>query len=274
MRNKESIIVFLGVFWLFGIYYFYSKMSHQALEKPVMTTVEILFAKKNIIAGKDIQINDLEWQTVDENQVTSDYIKNKGQLLSSYVNRSLMISLKPGEAIKESYFTVVVTGKKFSKNIAQNKFAITIDVSASSSKFITPDDKIDVFLTYNSVEQNKKTTAIRILSNIHVLAVGDKTDNSSSIGSSNLNSSNSPAPSSVTTPLTLEVNSKQASVLSLAKSLGTLSIAIQSGFTPKLENQILSPDNKVDPNSLESITPPTNQPHTIIEYHGSQLKSS
>ncbi|MBX2806048.1 MAG: Flp pilus assembly protein CpaB [Hyphomicrobiales bacterium] len=102
--------------------------------------------------------------------------------------------------------------------LTENMKAITIRVNdvAGVAGFVQPEDRVDVFLTY-SKDQNKDNPAIGssvvvLLQNIRVLAVDQTTSRA-----------DQPTPANA---VTLEVNTQEAQKLTLASSVGNLSLAL------------------------------------------------
>lgn len=103
--------------------------------------------------------------------------------------------------------------------LTENMKAVTIRVNdvAGVAGFVQPEDRVDVFLTY-SKDKNKDNPAgagssvIVLLQNIRVLAVDQTT-----------NRADQPTPANA---VTLEVNTQEAQKLTLASTVGNLSLAL------------------------------------------------
>jgi pilus assembly protein CpaB len=263
MKTKELILGLIALVWLMVSYVVYNKMTQPARPAQVSTkTVEVLMSQRAIPVGKKLVLADITWKKIKESELASGDVTHKGQSLSSYLQRKLIVAVKANQVIKDYYLPAPITRNSISRHIAQDKYALTIEVTFFSSKFIIPGDFVDLFLIKSS--KNRETSGIsseRILSGIRVLAVGDATDNAPVVNEKALSMTNS---------ITLEVTPRQASIVSLAKSLGTLSISIQSSLAPSDKQQIAHPDNKLDYNALYTNQPTPPAAKKIILYHGSK----
>lgn len=259
-HNKELTLGLIALVWIVVSYFIYNKMSQPAVAQS--KTVDVLMSQRAIPVGKKLVLEDITWKNIKESELTSGDIKNTGQSLSTYVQKKLIVAVKANQVIKEDYLPAVIIQDRISKKIAKNKYALTIEVTFFSSKFILPGDLIDLFLTKSGKNGEKNDiSSERILSGIRVLAVGDATDNTPVVTEKSPSVSNS---------ITLEVSARQASMVSLAKSLGTLSISIQSSLTPSGKEQMIHPDDKADYNSLYPNQSEPKASKKIMLYHGSK----
>ena len=264
MQSKRILVISIAVIWVFFMYYFYSKTSPDSAEQQDDKTISVLMSTQKIMAGTRLKIEYLQWKAIKESEVAVEDIQNKGQPLSTYINRTLMVTVKPNQVIKESYLPAKVVRDSLSNSISKNHYAMTVEMTVFNSKFIQPGDKVDIFLTQKPSKQDKDNavTTERILSGIRVLAVGNRTENAAVEATEKLE---------LATSLTLEVTYRQAVTLTLTESLGTLSVGIKSIFDNN-SAQIQYPDYKMESLLFQHNAPKStnNAPKAIIQYHGSQ----
>ncbi len=103
--------------------------------------------------------------------------------------------------------------------LQENMKAVTIRVNdvAGVAGFVQPEDRVDVFLTYSEAGQNENarsasSSVVVLLQNVRVLAVDQATARA-----------DQPTPANA---VTLEVNTYEAQKLTLAGSIGNLSLAL------------------------------------------------
>lgn len=134
-------------------------------------------------------------------------------------NRTVLREMALGEPVLGHKLIGGENDNTLPGKLTENMKAVTIRVNdvAGVAGFVQPEDRVDVFLTY-SKDENKDnaasagSTVIVLLQNIRVLAVDQTT-----------NRADQPTPANA---VTLEVNTQEAQKLTLASSVGNLSLAL------------------------------------------------
>ena len=198
-------------------------------EAPAQTqqiaTVDVLVAKSDLETGQVVKPEDIGWQLWPSEAAGPTFIKktdkpNAVEELTGAVARS---PFSAGEPIRESRFIKGNGSGYMAAILPSGMRAISTEISPETGAggFILPGDHVDVILSRRDKEQERRGgvevfTSETILSNVRVLAVDqtveDKNGQKVVVGKT----------------ATLEMTSRQAEALSLARQLGTLSLALRS----------------------------------------------
>jgi pilus assembly protein CpaB len=192
----------------------------ETVEKTVGAT-DVLVAANNINLGDSVRADDLKWQQWPSEGVTPGLITREAQpdapsQLSGAVARAPFIA---GEPIKEQKLIKISEGGVMAAILPSGMRAISTPIreETAAGGFILPNDRVDVILSYKlKVGQKEEPASEAILRNVRVLAIGQEIENKDG--------------EKVATgkTATLELTPRQAEVLTLAQSMGELSLSLRS----------------------------------------------
>jgi len=214
--------------------------------EPVATlaTVDVLIAKSDIGLGQTVKPEDMVWQTWPSATASSSFIKRtdrpdaQNQIAGS-IARDPVIA---GEPIREQKL-VKSNGSGFMAAILPSGArAVSTEVSPETGAggFILPNDRVDVILSRREKHpENPANPEIVVsevvLSNIRVLAIDQAPKEKD--GQTNL----------IGKTATLELRPTQAEMLTRARQLGVLTLALRSIADAKRE------EAKLDDNTLVTV---------------------
>jgi pilus assembly protein CpaB len=199
----------------------------QQVEKTVGAT-DVLVAANAINLGDSVRANDLKWQEWPVEGVTPGLITRDAQpdaptTLSGAVARAPFIA---GEPIKEQKLIKVSEGGVMAAILPAGMRAISTPIreETSAGGFILPNDRVDVLLSHKMrVGTKEEPVSEAVLRNVRVLAIGQALENKDG--------------DKVATgkTATLELTPRQAEILTLAQSMGDISLSLRSlaDATPK-----------------------------------------
>jgi pilus assembly protein CpaB len=234
MAIRRAQIIVLGITLAAGGGAFYmasrgpGEAPHQVQEAaPVLRTVDVLVAAVDVPTGRTLGAADLKWQPWPADAAPAGVIKkaetpNGVEDVAGSIVRYGFIG---GEPIRKDKL-IKADGSGFMAAIlpaGMRAVAITIDTRGANSagNFILPNDRVDVLRTFRD-EEASRTQGIdvvvseTILNNIRVLAIGQNVQEKNGerviIGET----------------ATLELDPRQAEVVTLAQKVGQLSLALRS----------------------------------------------
>ncbi len=198
----------------------------EAAQVRTEPTVRVLVANTAIGLGQRLTANDVTWQDWPEGAVRPDYITSQmvpdaPTQISGAVARFEFFN---GEPIREAKLVNSTQGY-LSAVISEGMRAVSVGVTAESASggFIVPNDRVDVVLTRSS-----STYSETILSNVRVLAIGERLGE---VGTTS-GSGNPQEPSSQrfesSQIATLEMTPTQAEVILNSASAGRLALVLRS----------------------------------------------
>jgi pilus assembly protein CpaB len=190
---------------------------------PRIATVEILVAKTDIEAGLKLTPDKVEWREWPETAIISEYIRKTDSAAATEIAASIARTpFNPGEPILKTKLIGPNGSGYMAALLRRGMRAVSTEIrtpDAGVAGFILPNDRVDVILTPNP---NNKTGPARdegsetILANVRVLAIDQTAEEKNGqkviIGKT----------------ATLEVTEIQAETLALARTLGTISLALRS----------------------------------------------
>ncbi len=192
----------------------------QQVEKTVGAT-DVLVAANNINLGDSVRTEDLKWQQWPVEGVTPGLITREAEpdaptKLSGAVARAPFIA---GEPIKEQKLIKVSEGGVMAAILPAGMRAVSTPIreETAAGGFILPNDRVDVILSHKmQVGSKEEPVSEVVLRNVRVLAIGQeietKGDDKVATGKT----------------ATLELTPRQAEVLTLAQSMGDISLALRS----------------------------------------------
>ena len=191
---------------------------------------KILVARNPIGVGERLSAASVEWQDWPEGAVRSEYVAistmpDAPETLAGAVAR---FEFFPGEPIREAKLVRADQGY-LSAVLSEGMRGVSAEVTAASSAggFIVPNDHVDVLLTTNTDEGQQSKV---ILSNVRVLAIGQRLGELGATGGQSDPNTPAPTPTTFTdsTIATLELTPGQAETLVNASTAGELSLALRS----------------------------------------------
>lgn len=201
--------------------------------------MQILVAAKDLKVGKIISPGDFKWQAWPEDAMFVGAVIRDGQQGSGEAVRGkLLRSLSEGEPL---HMTLVVEddgGEFLAANVAKGMRAVSVPLSKSAlaDRLMRPGDFVDVLVTYrvrlNSRSNPEAQSLVNryatetVIENVRILAID--TNDTKAVDEIESDDKKKRKTSSKQATLTLEVNPEQAEGLLLAKTMGTLGIALRS----------------------------------------------
>lgn len=189
-----------------------------------LATVDVLVAKSDLETGQVVKPEDIGWQLWPAEAAGPSFIKktDKPTAIEELTGAVARSPFSAGEPIRESRFIKGNGSGYMAAILPSGMRAISTEISPETGAggFILPGDHVDVILSRRDKEQERRGvevfTSETILSNVRVLAVDqtveDKNGQKVVVGKT----------------ATLEMTSRQAEALALARQLGTISLALRS----------------------------------------------
>ncbi|MEG6508453.1 Flp pilus assembly protein CpaB [Methyloligella sp. 2.7D] len=192
----------------------------RTVEKTVGAT-QVLVAAQDIDLGDSIDAADLRWQEWPEKGITPDFIiqQNDADAIEQLAGSVARAPFVADEPILRDKLVKLGEGGVLAAILPSGMRAVSTPISEESAAagFILPNDRVDVILsreiTVGSKEQQVSET---VLQNVRVLAIGQQLETQ---GDQKVVSG---------ATATLELTPRQAEVLSLARSMGPLSLSLRS----------------------------------------------
>lgn len=215
---------------------------------------QILVAKTPIGMGERLSAATVEWQDWPEGALRPEYVTISAMPEApAQLNGSVArFEFFPGEPIREAKLVRTDQGY-LSAVLSSGMRGVSVGVSALSSSggFVVPNDRVDVVLT-TSTDAGQRSEVI--LSNVRVLAIGNRLGEMGVSGGDETGTAESPKPVTFdkSTVATLELNPVQAETLINASMRGQLTLTLRS---------------VVDFNQADAIRPASaNQAVRLIRY--------
>ena len=240
MRLLVLILLIISALGLAGAGFLLVKGRSSAPIVEQQPKTFVIVPKSDLMRGHIVRAENLTWVEWPED-LSSNYIasKDKNQsTISGLVGRIVRTEIQENVPLTEkSLISKKMAGGLISSLLSEDKRAYTIAVGPDTggAGFILPGDYVDVILIQNirdmlprldsdnaKIQLTDKilnATSETIMENVKVLAVGNKT----SVTRDSDDSSVTPVQS-----ITLELSQRDSEKIALAKTLGTLSIALRS----------------------------------------------
>ena len=191
--------------------------------------VQVAVLKKDVKKNQIITNDMLELKSYNSSSVLPGTVKNIKDIEGSYT----LIDMKAGELLFPDRFTKQSVEKEYlTRKINEGNRAVSIAVTyvESVSTIVEPEDKVDVI--YSRKLPDGTFASMTILQNIRVLAVGERLTESPK--SSTIDTAKNEVQASTNqakyTTLTLELDPKQAELITNAEENGDLKFALRSEF--------------------------------------------
>jgi len=225
MKRARVIVLAIAITAALGAAWIARAIVSQTPEvKEIETTVgatDVLVAAKDINLGDSVRANDFRWQQwpvagVTPGLITKDAEPDAPSELSGAVARAPFIT---GEPIKEQKLIKISEGGVMAAILPSGMRAISTPIreETAAGGFILPNDRVDVILSYKMrVGRKEESVSEAVLRNVRVLAIGQALENKDG--------------EKVATgkTATLELSPRQAEVLTLAQSMGEISLSLRS----------------------------------------------
>jgi pilus assembly protein CpaB len=192
-----------------------------------VTIEKTVGAKDVLVTAQDFQLGDavtegsLKWQEWPEEGVTPELITSEQQpdAINELVGSIARAPFVAGEPIKSSKLVKPGEGGVLAAILPAGMRAVSTPITEESAAggFILPNDRVDVILSRRiQVSDSEQQVSETILRNVRVLAIGQTLETTST----------EKFASGATA--TLELTPRQTEILSLAQSMGQLSLSLRS----------------------------------------------
>jgi pilus assembly protein CpaB len=207
-------------------------MSMKPSPKPVeviATGTEVLVASRDLAAGDVLKAQDAQWQSFPDNVSYNGLIKKKDQpdvqKLDVY-GRPLRRDIQSGEPITtQSLVDAHANYLAAALHPGMRAVSISVRPETTAGGFISPGDYVDIILNFQvslkgdaanySDDTVQRFASETILSNVHVMAVDQDAKDESHEAKSSAHT------------ITFEVTKQGAEILSMASTMGQLSLALR-----------------------------------------------
>lgn len=193
----------------------------RVVEKEFMDTTKILVAARKIQIGEIVSSKHLKWQNWPKSALGPNYINmsRSRNAIKDYEKAIARASFMPGEPINLHKLIKANQGGVMAAILNPGMRAVSTKIKEDTSAggFILPNDRVDVILTHKvKRDKNAQFVSNTILSNVRVLAIGQNVEQQEG------------KKSVIGKTATLELTLGQSEILSLAESMGDLSLALRS----------------------------------------------
>ena len=219
-KNIVLSLVFALVATLFAALYLYDIENKQ---KSMAEPVKVVVASTKIEQGKIIDSSMLEEKFVPKQYVQPKYISSiKEFYIDNKPSFVSVVNFEQGEQITTTKITSIASDSGISNTIPNNKRAITLVFPREEVYgIVSPGSNIDLISIMEYEDKNGilEETAVVIAQNLLVLAVGNNVIG----GVNDLQNENI----TVSLPVTISVNLKQAQQIMLAQEKGIIKVALR-----------------------------------------------
>lgn len=201
------------------------KTEVKTVEVNKVETVDVLVATKNLQMGERLVGGSIAWQSWPKSTVSSLMITNEADpdAKTKYETARARAAIFEGEPILDKKLVMPNESGFMSAILPKGMRAISVNVSAETGAggFILPNDRVDVLLTrkVDDGSNQKSASSETVLTNVRVLAI-DQTFRPKGDEDKEFVVADKTA--------TLELNPRQAEVISMAQDVGQLSLALRS----------------------------------------------
>lgn len=225
-------------------------------ETPAAATRDVLVASTDLTQGQTLTKESVRWQSWPESAAQQTYIDRSARpdAIASLVGAVVRSKMIAGEPIRDDKLGLL-NPSLLSSMLPSGKRAVAVRITAETTAggFILPNDRVDVLHTLGSLDKpegQKDYTTRTILSNITVLAIDQTLDEQTK----DKDEKSKAKSAAVGKTATLELDPRQAELLTAAEAAGALSLALRS-----------TADNaEVAPTPLAAVAQPSVQPVVIV----------
>ncbi len=207
-------------------------------KKSAVPETEVLVASRDLIIGSELTASNTRWQKWPGTPVSGALVKDAVKD-EDWQKQKIRRPLTEGEPVTQGALLKDTKGSLLAARLEKGMRAVSIDVKAASgvSGFLSPDDRVDVMLTYTMrVSSNSNDNALQeivmekgsetILENVRVLAT-DQDAEGAVAGEQK---------AKVSKTITLEVTKEGAEKLALATQMGEIHLALRQMGDTATEN--------------------------------------
>ena len=190
-----------------------------------LDTVDVLIAKKDVGIGQALSSDDLQWQSWPAVTAGTNLIRrsDRADAIERLVGSIARAPIAGGEPIRESRLIKANGSGYMAAILPSGMRAISTEISPETGAggFILPNDHVDVILSRRDREAERATgieahVGETILGDVRVLAIDQNVEEKNGqrvvVGKT----------------ATLELSSRQAETLAVARQMGTISLALRS----------------------------------------------
>lgn len=210
---------------------------------------KILVATSDISAGSFIHADkDITWVDWPQASVSSSDITPDTHHIEEFNGAVARYPIAAGSPITTTTVVRATEGGFMSAVLSPGMRAVSIAVSATTGNagFVFPGDKVDLLLTHRIIGKDTNDTTLAsetFIENVRVLAIDQMLDNPEN-------------KAMVAKTITLEVSPKQAEMINVATSLGSISVSLRSLAI----NKLATDTNVATPGKSGDKTPATATP--------------
>lgn len=203
----------------FASEYFRQLEANMARQEPAPQTIRIVAAKAKLTYGDQLTIKNadkaLRWVKWPKDSVPKGAFTRAEDLFGEgkHESRTVLRGIEPGELVLKAKVSGFGANVRVAAQVAPGKRAFTIPIDAVSgvAGLIAPGDRVDILLTRTI---NRQPTTSVILQDVQVIATDQRS-----------NKENSRA--RVAKTATVEIDPNQAAKLTLAESVGKLTLTLR-----------------------------------------------
>ena len=193
----------------------------RTVEVNTADTVKVLVASRNIRLGDSVSSKDLKWQDWPKQAAGSGYITKSRQpkAESSFSGAIARAPFLEGEPIKEQKLIKVSEGGVMAAILPSGMRAISTPIreETSAGGFILPNVRVDVIVSRRvQTARKEEHVSETVLRNVRILAIGQNIEIKDGKKIANGKTA------------TLELSPRQTETLTLAQSMGDISLALRS----------------------------------------------
>lgn len=211
----SGLTIFLGRSWLEAERNAALEAQRNQQQPAQQPSSMVLVAKGNLVPGQFVRGDNLRWQPWPNDGISANYIVQGQRTLEDFIGTVARISMADGEPITETRLVRPGSSGFLAAVLEPGKRAVTVNVTPSSgiAGFVFPGDHVDVIVTMTAHDDTRASQTV--LTDIRVLAMDQRLDDQSKdivVGKT----------------ATLEVTPKQAEVIAVVSSIGSLSLSLRS----------------------------------------------
>jgi pilus assembly protein CpaB len=233
---RTSTIVMIGVAVLFGVFAVFlaqswlngqaeTRMRNLEAQKKPAVIQTIVVATKPLRFGNELASSSLREVSWPEEALPAGAFRSISDIIDAGGRRVVLTAIDPNEPVLSSKITGPGQRATLSATLQDGMRAVTIRVNdvEGVAGFVLPGDRVDVALTrQKDANGNNRSSTDVVLQNTRVLAIDQIADERN----------DKPA---VVKAVTLEIDTAGAQKLSLAASVGTLSLMLRRAGESALE---------------------------------------
>jgi pilus assembly protein CpaB len=219
---------------------------------PVVDTVEVLVATKDINIGQILSAEDMGWLAWPTASANAQFVRksDRAGAIAQLVGSIARAPIANGEPVRESKLIDAKGSGYMAAILPAGMLAVSTEISPETGAggFILPNDRVDVILSHRDREAERLTgvesqVGETLLRDVRVLAIDQTVEEKNGqrvvVGKT----------------ATLELASRQAETLARARHMGTLSLALRSlvDADPSKRREAAPADDSTTSNSVNMV---------------------